>query len=109
MNRSAGFGAKTIDLAAPGTSIFSTITNNRLGNKSGTSMATPIVAGAIALLYSLGDKEFDTLRQADPAKAALKIKEVILNNVDKIKAFQGKTVSGGRLNLGRAAQALLAK
>lgn len=109
MNRTAGFGTKTIDLAAPGTRIFSTVTNNRLGNKSGTSMATPIVTGAIALLYSLGGKEFDTLRQADPAKAALKIKEVILNNVDKIKAFQGKTVSGGRLNLGRAAQALIAK
>lgn len=109
INRSAGFGAKTIDLAAPGTNILSTVKNNRLGNKSGTSMATPIVAGAIALLYSLGDKEFDSLRQTDPAKAALRIKEVILKNVDKLNAFQDKTVSGGRLNLGKAAQALLSK
>ena len=42
--------ATFLDLLAPGQVITSTIPNNRLGNKSGTSMAAPHVAGAFAVL-----------------------------------------------------------
>src|SRR6478752_7757589 len=47
-------GLGTIDVAAPGSSILSTIvTNNGYGTKSGTSMASPHVAGVLALMKSV--------------------------------------------------------
>jgi hypothetical protein len=41
-----------IDIASPGSSIFSTLPNNAYGNNSGTSMATPNAAGVAALIWS---------------------------------------------------------
>src|SRR5690606_35608599 len=51
-NSGAAYGKTTIDLGAPGTDIYSTGLNNSYRNATGTSMATPQVAGAIALMYA---------------------------------------------------------
>jgi subtilisin family serine protease len=48
----SNIGLGVIDVAAPGSSILSTITGNRYGNMSGTSMASPHAAGVLALLKS---------------------------------------------------------
>jgi hypothetical protein len=103
-NSGAAYGLNTIDLGAPGTSIKSTYSNGGYTNLTGTSMATPQVAGAIALLHSIASTEFVTLRASSPSQAALELKTVILNNVDVLPSLNGKTVSGGRLNLFKAAQ-----
>jgi subtilisin family serine protease len=102
----AAYGKKHVDLGAPGTAIVSTIPNNNYGPMTGTSMATPHVAGAIAFLHSVGNSEFSSLKRASPADAALALKEVLLQTVDPLPALKGITVTGGRLNLNRAAESM---
>ena len=50
-NSGAGYGPIHMDLGAPGTSIYNTVPTNNYSNLTGTSMATPHVAGAIALSF----------------------------------------------------------
>ncbi len=82
------YGATSVDLAAPGSSILSTLPNNGYGSKSGTSMATPHVSGAAALLKAYA-----------PAATAAEIKQALLDSVDPLPALSGKMLSGGRLNV----------
>ncbi len=98
-NSSAAFGLNTIDLGAPGTDILSTIPGNSYNTLTGTSMATPHVAGAIGLMYSLQCKNFMDAARSNPSQTALNIKNFFLQGVDTIPDLLNKTVSGGRLNL----------
>jgi hypothetical protein len=95
-NSGAAYGLTTIDLGAPGTSILSTTPGNSYGTSTGTSMASPHVAGAVALLVAgLSPAQFQSYRD-DPAAYALTLKQAILDGTDDIGL---QTVSGGRLNL----------
>jgi serine protease len=89
----SNFGATTVDLGAPGTSIVSTIPNGGFATFSGTSMATPHVSGAAALVLS----------RCSLSTAALKAN--LMNNVDRISSLSGRTVTGGRLNVDKAIRA----
>lgn len=95
----AGYNDFYIDLAAPGKDSYTLKPNNGYGNFSGTSAATPHVTGAIGLMYSLPCKEFIKHAKQHPAATALLVKKLILNGTDKIPSLDGKTLSGGRLNL----------
>ena len=98
-NPGAAYGLTQIDLGAPGTSIYSTSYSGGYTTMTGTSMASPQVAGAIALMHSQASAEFAAFRVADPAAAALVVKQTIIDSVDTLPSLLGKTVSGGRLNL----------
>ncbi len=103
---SAGYGAKTIDIGAPGTAILSLYTGGSTASLTGTSMATPHVAGAVGFLYSVASEQFNKDASVDPAGAALYIKDAIMNFGSDQSDLKGKTVSGKRLNLANSATAL---
>jgi subtilisin family serine protease len=87
---SSNFGKTSVDLAAPGVGIYSTVLANSYDFKSGTSMATPHVSGAIALVWA--HPKFEKL-------SASEIKKLILDNVRKVDTLKDKTVTGGVLDL----------
>ncbi len=105
-NSGAAYGATTIDLGAPGTSILSTYPTNTTALLTGTSMASPHVAGAVAFMHAAASADFYNYCTLHPDSGALLIKQMILVNVDPLAALQGITVSGGRLNLYNAANAI---
>jgi subtilisin family serine protease len=85
----SNYGKTSVDLAAPGVRIYSTIPGNRYdGSFSGTSMATPHVSGAAALLWA-----------QKPGLSPKQVKKKILKKVDKVPAWNKKVVSNGRLSL----------
>ncbi len=104
----SAYGQTTIDLAAPGASIMSTITGSGYGTATGTSMATPHVTGAVAFLHSVAPPSLQAQMQSNPGAAALVLKDIILDSVDPLPALTIQTVSGGRLNLHQAALAVIA-
>ncbi len=85
------YGITTVDIAAPGENILSTVLNNGYQSESGTSMAAPHVAGLAALLKSYNS-----------GLSWLDIKNLILNNGDKIPTAEGKLVTGSRINAYKA-------
>ncbi|MFM6268173.1 MAG: S8 family serine peptidase, partial [Dolichospermum sp.] len=84
----SNIGLTSVDLGAPGSDIYSTTPNNTYATYSGTSMASPHVAGAAALLWS-----------QNPTWTAQQVKNTLMNTGDPIAALAGKTVSGKRLNV----------
>lgn len=92
----SNFGAKSVDLGAPGRGIYSTVPRSSesgvvsgYASYSGTSMATPHVTGAVALYAALY-----------PTSNAAQIKSAIMNQVIPTGSLNGKCVSNGRLNVG---------
>lgn len=104
----SNFGATTVDLAAPGFGIISTARGGAVnaGNPAsppelfdvegdGTSYSAAFVSGAVALLKS-----------ARPNASAVELRDAILTSVDPLPALQNRTRTGGRLNIGKAMDAI---
>ncbi|MCG8574081.1 MAG: S8 family peptidase [Flavobacteriales bacterium] len=103
----SGYGVENVDLAAPGASVYLTFPSGNYATTSGTSFATPCVAGAVALAYSAPCASFIGLAKYDPAAAALQMREYILENVDLKPALASEVATGGRLNVNSTILAML--
>lgn len=101
----AGYGVNTIDIGSPGTDIYSTLPNNTYGNNTGTSMATPQVAGVIALMYATMPQSMIQAYKSNPATFSLSVKQHLLDGADRIPALNG-LVASGRLNAYAAVKAV---
>ncbi|CAN5457179.1 hypothetical protein BH10BDE1_BH10BDE1_07700 [soil metagenome] len=83
----SNYGASTVHLGSPGSSIWSSLPNNSYGRASGTSMATPFVSGIAAMVI-----------RENPQLSAYQVKEVVLSGAQQISSLQTKTVTKARLN-----------
>ena len=90
LHTTSNYGVVSVDLAAPGTYILSTVPGS-YGFMSGTSMAAPMVTAAAAMVYTY----YDTSSPAD-------VKRTILSTTAPLPALQGKTATGGMLDLAAA-------
>lgn len=87
----SNYGRESVDLAAPGVDIYSTVPGDNFALKSGTSMAAPHVSGAAGLILN----KFPNLSNEQ-------LKERLMFSTDRLPHLEEKLVSGGRLNLARA-------
>jgi thermitase len=87
----SNWGAKSVAIAAPGVEILSTWLGNEYEEKSGTSMATPVVSGVAALILA-----------EHPQMSVDDVKKKLLASTDPIPALKGKTVTAGRINAAKA-------
>ncbi len=85
----SNYGKRTVDVFAPGVGIISTFPGNQFKSYSGTSMATPHVAGAIALFKSFNKEDSPSI-----------LKQRIMDSSDILSGMENFCVSSGRLNVG---------
>jgi subtilisin family serine protease len=86
----SAWGAGSVDLFAPGTMVFTTWNDGGYRLINGTSIASPQVAGAVALY-----------RQAMPDATPQQLRSALLEDVDPVAALAGTSATGGRLSLSR--------
>ncbi|HZB46048.1 MAG TPA: S8 family serine peptidase, partial [Pyrinomonadaceae bacterium] len=94
----SNYGEKGVHVAAPGKEILSTWLGGAYEEHSGTSMATPFVAGVAGLVLSV-----------EPNLSVKELRDRLINTVDKLDSLKGKLVSGGRVNAARAVGAMQIK
>jgi cell wall-associated protease len=88
------YGEKTVDIAAPGVIIESTIPGNLRLRVSGTSQAAPYIA-SVAL----------RVKESNPALNPAQIKEILMGTIDPKEFLKGKIKTGGIVNRQRAIRA----
>ena len=87
----SNYGVKSVQIAAPGKDILSTWLGDAYEEHSGTSMATPVVAGVAALVIA-----------NQPRISVAELRQKLLASVDKLDSLNGKVASGGRINAAKA-------
>lgn len=92
----SNFGTRTVHLGAPGKGILSTTPNGTYSYADGTSMASPHVAGAAALVCA-----------ANPNITIVRLRAALLFGSEQVSTLDGKVVTGRRLNASGALQSVI--
>ncbi len=92
----SNYGASSVDLAAPGVSIVSTVPGGDWSYMDGTSMASPMVAGVVALMVS-----------ADPNASLSDIRDALLSSTEPLAGGSDGVTTGGRVDAFGALTSLL--
>jgi subtilisin family serine protease len=90
LSDSSNYGASSVDIAAPGSYILSTTTDNSYSYMTGTSMATPLVTAA-AMVYSY-----------DTDATLSQVRQILLDSASEQSSLSGKVSSGGMLDVAAA-------
>ncbi len=107
MRTFSGWGATTVDVGAPGANVWTTTIGGGTGSANGTSFASPLTAGVIALLYSVPCASLAAIAHNDPMEAAQRVRQALFAGVDQVGNLPGNTATGGRINAFHSAQFLM--
>ncbi|HMC97012.1 MAG TPA: GEVED domain-containing protein, partial [Flavobacteriales bacterium] len=103
----SAYGLTTIDVGAPGASVYTTSLGGGYNNATGTSFASPLTAGVIGLLYSAPCPSMMDLVHADPAIGALYVRDKLFQGVDQVGNLPGTIMTGGRINAGTSMELIM--
>jgi len=93
-----GYGLTTIDFPAPGINVRTTANGNGYTTTTGTSFASPLTAGVIALLYSIPCPNFMNIVMNDPQDGSDLVFNSLMDGVDLLPNMTNFFIAGGRLN-----------
>ena len=95
----SNYGKKSVDVFAPGVNIYSTLPNDKFGNFSGTSMATPVVAGVAALILEYyPDLSAQQVKYVIDNSAVPETEKVKLPGTGDSVSLADISITGGELN-----------
>ena len=95
----SNYGKNSVDVFAPGVNIYSTLPDDKFGNFSGTSMATPVVAGVAALILEYyPDLSAEQVKYVIDKSATPITEKVKLPGSTDSVYLSDISISGGELN-----------
>ncbi len=106
-NFAGGYGVNTIEFAAPGINVRTTSGTNAYTTTTGTSFASPLTAGVVALLYAIPCTDFMAIVDADPQLGADLVIQALMQGVDPKPSMTNYFITGGRLNAKNAMDILM--
>jgi hypothetical protein len=102
----SNFGARLVSIGAPGSSVLSTTPNHTYSFFGGTSMSSPHVAGAAALICA-ANATCANSSAVNSGITTAQLRGVLAFTGDRISALESNTTTGRRLNVANAMAAAL--